>query len=180
MTRLWRWLSCLMGHRTAAALGVDHARSKASTTDVELGSVALIDLGRPGWPVWYDLWYHARLWFCLHSGGHVSAGGYAPMLCTRCHGTLYDKDAGWTRTHGVRGLWWRQVNRYRDTLRPLALRYPRAFTWIGLAACPECGDLQHPSSVADCDVCAFTRFSEHNMRHFGEWMREEFGEEEEK
>ncbi len=101
--------------------------------------------------------------WCLVRGGHVPNEPYAPMACRRCCGSGYDPTLRkvWQRMT-VRRLYWGQVNRYRDWLRPLALAWPRLAGWtLGIYACTKCGSLRSWEYRTDgCDTCAFTAFSQ--------------------
>lgn len=71
-----------------------------------------------------------------------------------------------------RFLWWRQINRYRDWIRPFALAHPRLVRLVNLVACPKCGDLQPVRDAASCDLCYHIAFQKWNAPHMREYLKQ--------
>ena len=90
----------------------------------------------------FALWYH--IWY------HVTRRAWAGLAPRR--------------------IVWGQINRYRDTLRPLLYRFPRLSAVVGLWACPKCGQIAPPREAADCDICAFIACRNHAMRGARKWI----------
>jgi hypothetical protein len=144
-----------------------------------MGANPMPTVERPGLPLWRDIGYYLKQLLCgwlwgRHDAHPVYYGG-----CRRCGHTMWTLPGEDPTAHprmmlGLGALYWRQVNRYRDTIRPWARAHPAAAAWwFNIYACPECDDLQPASAVAEdgCETCAFLYWQAPGLRAIGRNVR---------